>query len=409
MSLRHAIHCARVAERGKLDFVFLADSASVRNLDNPAIARERDHEHVKLEPFSLLAALATATRDIGLVGTASTTYNDPYNLARILASLDHLSNGRAGWNLVTGFSLDEARNFGLDAIAPSAERHARAREFVTVMRGLLESWGADAFVHDKRSGIMFDCGRMHRIEHRGDFFQVRGPLDVARSPQGMLPVITAGYSEEANAFTGEIADMVYAAAPNIELARQYYADLKARVPRFGRLPHQLKVLPGIMPFIGGSKQEAQDKFDRLQEMIDPAIGVGMLAQWNFPDLRGYDIDGPVPEMTVKHGRYAAFSAALLERAQREKPTIRQLYEIVAAGFWQFGCIGTPAMIADAMEEWFTTGAADGFNIQTPYLPGVAEEFVDLVIPELQRRGLFRREYSPGTLSERLTLRERTIA
>jgi FMN-dependent oxidoreductase (nitrilotriacetate monooxygenase family) len=343
------------------------------------------------------------------VGTASSTYNEPYNLARTLASLDHISEGRAGWNLVTGFALDEARNFGCDQIAPSAERHARAREFVQVLRGLLTSWDTDAFPRDKASGIFFDRERMHRIEHEGKFFKVRGPLDVARSPQGMVPVVTAGYSEEANAFTAEVADMVYAAVPNIDMARNYYADLKGRLAHHGRQPHELKVLPGIMPFIGRTKQQAQDRFDKLQAMIDPAVGIGMLALWNFPDLRSYDIDEPVPEMEFTPGRYPGIGAALAERVRREKPTIRQLYEIVAAGFWQFGCIGTPEMIADAMEEWFTTGAADGFNIQTPYLPGAAEDFVDLVIPELQRRGLFRTEYDGKLLGERLFPTEEVLA
>ena len=404
MNLRHAVECARIAERGKLDFVFLADIAAVRNLDNPAIAREREHEHVKFEPISLLAALATATSEIGLVATASTTFSEPYNLARSLATLDHISGGRAGWNLVTGFSIDEARNFGQDAMAPSPIRHARAREFVQVLRGLLASWDADAFPRDKASGIMFDRSRMHRLEHRGEFFQVRGPLDVARPPQNRMPIVTAGYSEEANEFTAEVADMVYAAAPTIALAREYYADLKGRLPRHGRSPDQLSVLPGLMPFIGRTQWEAEDRFAKLQAMIDPQVGLGMLALWNFPDLRGYDLDGPVPDVEVTAGRYASLSAGLLERVRRERPTIRQLYEIVAAGFWQFGCVGTPVHIADAMEEWFTTGAADGFNIQTPYLPGCAAEFVDLVVPELQRRGLFRREYSGATLQRRLAQR-----
>jgi alkanesulfonate monooxygenase SsuD/methylene tetrahydromethanopterin reductase-like flavin-dependent oxidoreductase (luciferase family) len=389
MSLRHAVNCAVIAERGKLDFVFLADTGAVRNLDNPAIAREREHEHVKFEPISLLAALATATTDIGLVGTVSTTYNQPYHLARALASLDHISKGRAGWNLVTGFAIDEARNFGADAIAPSPMRHARAREFVQVLRGLFA--GGD-------------------LDHHGAFFDVRGKLDVARPPQDHMAIVTAGYSEEANAFTAEVADMVYAAAPTIAVARDYYADLKNRLPLHGRTPDQLKVLPGIMPFIGRTQMEAEDKFAKLQSMIDPPVGLGMLALWNFPDLRGYDLDGPVPEVAVTAGRYASFSAGLLERVKREKPTIRQLYEIVAAGFWQFGCIGTPVTIADAMEEWFTTEAADGFNIQTPYLPGCAEDFVDLVIPELQRRGLFRGDYKNGeTLQQRLGLGAKAAA
>jgi FMN-dependent oxidoreductase (nitrilotriacetate monooxygenase family) len=409
MSLRHAVNCAVIAERGKLDFIFLADTGAVRNMDNPAIAREREHEHVKFEPISLLAALATATTDIGLVGTVSTTYSQPYNLARALASLDHISKGRAGWNLVTGFAIDEARNFGADSIAPSPVRHARAREFVHVLRRLLASWDADAFPRDKQTGIMFDPAKMHRLDHHGEFFDVRGPLDVARPPQDHMPIVTAGYSEEANAFTAEVADMVYAAAPTIEIAREYYADLKNRLPQHGRTPDQLKVLPGIMPFIGRTQMEAEDKFAKLQSMIDPAVGLGMLALWNFPDLRGYDLDGPVPEVEVTAGRYASFSAGLLERVKREKPTIRQLYEIVAAGFWQFGCIGTPVTIADAMEEWFTTDAADGFNIQTPYLPGCAEDFVDLVVPELQRRGLFRTEYRGETLQQRLGLGAKVAA
>jgi N-acetyl-S-(2-succino)cysteine monooxygenase len=392
MSLSHAAHCARVAERGKLDFVFLADSAAVRNHGNPAIPREREHEHVKIEPLSLLAALATSTGEIGLVATVSTSYIEPYPLARALASLDHISGGRAGWNLVTGFSPEEAQNYGFDAVAPSPERHARAREFVQVLRGLL--------------GINAD--RMRPIEHEGRFFKVRGPLDVPPPPQDRMPIITAGYSEEANEFTAEVADMVYAAAPNIEVARSFYADLKNRMPRHGRQPNQLKVLPGIMPFIGRTMAEAEDKFAKLQSMIDPAVGVGMLALWNFPDLRGYDLDGPVPEVEVRSGRYAAFSASLLEQVKRDKPTIRQLYETVAAGFWQFGCVGTPATIADAMEEWFTTGAADGFNIQTPYLPGCAEDFVDMVVPELQRRGLFRTEYDGATLQGRIRRRQAAV-
>ena len=387
MSLSHATHCARVAERGKLDFVFLADTAAVRNHGNPAIPREREHEHVKIEPLSLLAALATSTNQIGLVATVSTTFIEPYSLARTLASLDHISFGRTGWNLVTGFSPEEAQNYGFDGVAPSPERHARAHEFVQVLRGLLGGWDRP---------------------HEGDFFKVRGPLDVPPPPQDRMPIVTAGYSEEANEFTAEVADMVYASAPNIEVARTFYADLKSRLPGYGRHPNQLKVLPGIMPFIGRTMAEAEDKFAKLQSMIDPGVGLGMLALWNLPDLRGFDLDGPVPEVEARAGRYAALSASLLERVKREKPTIRQLYETVAAGFWQFGCVGTPTTIADAMEEWFTTGAADGFNIQTPYLPGCAEDFVDMVVPELQRRGLFRRDYDGATLQGRIRPRQAAV-
>jgi N-acetyl-S-(2-succino)cysteine monooxygenase len=385
--------------------VFLADTAAVRNHGNPAIPREREHEHVKIEPLSLLAALATLTNEIGLVATVSTSYIEPHALAHALATLDHISGGRAGWNLVTGFSAEEAQNYGFDAVAPSAERHARAREFVQVLRGLLDTSHREPIGRGKDSGTGFNPDGMRRIERQDTFFKVRRSLHMPPPPRDRMPIITAGYSDEANEFTAEIADMVYAAAPNIEVARTFYADLKNRMPRYGRQPNQLKVLPGIMPFIGRTMAEAEDKFAKLQSMIDPGVGVGMLALWNFPDLRGYDLDGPVPEVEVKSGRYAAFSASLLERVKRDKPTIRQLYEIVAAGFWQFGCVGTPSTITDAMEEWFTTGAADGFNIQTPYLPGCAEDFVDMVVPELQRRGLFRKEYEGKSLQGRIQPRQ----
>lgn len=403
LDFSHATACARIAERGLFDFVFLADVAAVRNLDDPAVARDREHEQVKNEPLALLAALAMVTERIGLIATASSTYNDPFMLARGLASLDHISGGRIGWNLVTGFSIDEARNYGFDEIIDSDIRHERAREFVAVANGLFDSWDDDAFPRDRKTGVYFDRAKMHFLDHRGKHFKVRGPLDVQAPPQRHLPIITAGYSDQANEFTAEIADAVYSAAPTIEVGRDYYADVKNRLPKYGRAPDTLKVLAGIMPFVGRTRQDARDRFERLQSLIQTEVGLGMLRLHNFPDLRGHDVDGPMPEVTLSRGRYDKFSDALLERVRREKLTIRQTYEIVSGGFWHLGKVGTAADIADEMEAWFTTGAADGFNIQAPYLPGAAQDFVELVVPELQRRGLFRTAYEEPTLRQRLGL------
>ena len=401
LDFAHYVECARIAERGKFDFIFLADVAAARNLDDPSIPRDREHEHLRMEPLALLAALAMVTERIGLVATASSTYNDPYMLARGFASLDHIAGGRIGWNLVTGFSRDEARNYGYDAVIASDIRHERAREFIDIVHGLYDSWDDGAFPRDRTTGIYFDRSKMHFLDHRGEHFTVRGPLDVQTPPQRHLPIITAGYSEQANEFTAERADAVYSAAPSVEVGRTYYADVKGRMAKYGRPPEVLKVLAGIMPFVGRTRAEAQAKFDRLQSLIQPEVGLGMLRLHNFPDLRDHDLDGPMPQVELSRGRYDMFSDALLERVRRENLTIRQTYEAISAGFWHLGKVGTATDIADVMEEWFTTGAADGFNVQSPFLPGAAADFVELVVPELQRRGLFHTEYEETTLRERL--------
>jgi alkanesulfonate monooxygenase len=403
MDFRHYLHCAALAERGLFDFIFLADSAAVRDLDNPAIAREMEHQIVKHEPVALLAALSAVTQHVGLVPTVSTTYIDPFNLSRSLASLDHMAGGRAGANLVTSFSLDEARNFGLDAVLDSATRHERAIEFVGVMKGLLDSWDDDAFPRDKATGLFWDRAKMRYLDHRGKHFKVRGPLDVVRPPQGHLPLFTAGDSDNAMDFSARCGDVVYGGQPDLASARAYYAGIKGRLAGFGRSPDDVKIMPGIMTYVGRTLGEAQDKFARMQALIEPKLGLGLLAVNNFPDYRGYDIDGPVPDLPPVAGRKVFFSGPLLEKVRAEGLTIRQLYERVSGGFWSLGVVGTPAMVADLMEEWFTTGAADGFNIQPPCIPVDAEDFVDLVIPELQRRGLYRTAPPDGTLRQRLGL------
>ena len=411
MSFPHMAHCAGLAEAGKFDFVFFADVAAVRNMDDPRVARHREQGHVKLEPLTLLSALAAVTSRVGLVATASTSFQEPYHLARRLASIDHLSEGRAGWNLVTSTSPDEARNYGQAQAQDSETRHDRAREFLQVVQGLWGSWEHDAFPRDRARGIYMDRAKMHRVNHEGRHFKVRGPLDVERPPQGTLPIITAGASANAQDLAAEVADVVYGGQPTLEGARAYYASVKDRLPRHGRMPSSLHMMPGIMPVIGRTQGEADDIFGRLQDLLHPDVGLGMLAINHFPDLRGHDIDAPMPEVTMSRehetaGREPELTLALMDRARRDKLTIRQVFDVICRGFWHFGMVGTAASIADTMEEWFTTGAADGFMVQPAFLPQGAEDFVTGVIPELQRRGLFRTEYEGRTLRENLGLTER---
>lgn len=403
MDFRHFVKCAQLAERGVFDMIFLADSAAVRDLDNPAIARDMEHQIVKHEPMALLAALSAVTRNVGLVPTVSATYNDPYNLTRALASLDHMSAGRAGANLVTGFSVDEARNFGLDKVQDSATRHERATEFVAVMRGLLDSWDDDAFPRDKATGQFFDKSRMRMLNHVGKHFRVRGPFDVAPTPQRHLPIFTAGDSDNAMEFSARCGDVVYGGQPDLAGARAYYAGIKTRAEKYGRDPAHIKIMPGIMTYVGRTVQEAKDKLDRMQALLDPRVGLGLLAVNGFPDYRGHDLDGPVPDIAPAGSGQKFFSSPLMAYVRKDGLTIRQLYETVSAGFWSLGVVGTPSMVVDVMEEWFTTGAADGFNIQPPCVPVDAEDFVALVIPELRRRGLVRPAYTGMTLRERLEL------
>ncbi len=408
MDFRHVARCAQAAERGKMDFIFLADVAAVRNLDDPRVARHREQGHVKLEPLTLVAALAGMTERIGLVPTASTSFNHPFALARRLASIDHLSDGRAGWNLVTSTSPDEARNFGQAEAQDSATRHDRAREFLRVVQGLFDGWEPGAFPRDRASGVYMDPGRMHRLNHAGRFFKVRGPSDVDRPPQGALPIITAGSSANAQDLAAEVADIVYGGQPTLDGARAYYASVKGRLPGHGRTPDSLRMMPGIMPVLGRTRMEAEDLFASLQDRLHPEVAHGMLAINHFPDLRDHDLDAPMPDVAInwQHetaGREPGLTQALMERARRERLTVRQVFDAVSRGFWHLGVVGTPAEVADTMEEWFTTAAADGFIVQPPLLPAGAEDFVDLVIPELRRRGLFRTEYEGLTLRENLGL------
>ena len=397
MSLQHFVRVIQAAERGLFDMGFLADGVGIRFHDEPKGALCRTAKNVQFEPLTLLSALAMVTKNIGLVATASTTYNEPYHVARKFASLDHISGGRAGWNVVTSVTDMEARNFNRDA-APGYVRYDRAAEFVAVVRGLWDSWEDDAFVRDKASGINYDPTKLHVLNHSGPNFKVAGPLNVARTPQGAPVIVQAGASEQGRELAAATADVVYAAAQTLEAAQAYYASVKGRMAKYGRHPDELKIMPVLMAIPGRTRQEAQDRYDILQELVDPLVGLGALSNY-LGDLSAYPLDGPVPEPPNRrmHSRAAIF----LDIARRDNLTIRQLYLSVAGGNGHRTVIGTPADIADAMEEWFHHEAADGFNILPPWLPGGLDDVVDMVVPELQRRGLYRTAYEGSTLRENL--------
>jgi FMN-dependent oxidoreductase (nitrilotriacetate monooxygenase family) len=402
---RSCIELAQIAERGLLDMVFFADVASVEHAGSPNHAMHRQHLVAKHDPLVLMSALAMVTRSVGLVGTVSTSYSHPFTVARAFASLDSLSGGRSGWNLVTSYSASERANYGVTSVPEPKIRYERAYEFVKVVNGLWESWDDDAFVCDVADTMYFDPAKMHMLGHEGPHFTVRGPLDVARSPQGRPVIVTAGDSDAAQELAAAHAEVLYAAGPDIEGARAYYRAVKARVPRYGRDPDSLLIMPAMMPFVAPTRAEAQAKLDRLQALIHPEVGLGMLFKM-FGDLRGCDVDGPLPDVATRQVDWARMDLAgeIMRKARAENLTIRQIYEIVGTGAdWHLTPVGTPADIADLLQEWFETGAADGFNMLPAYTPGSATDFVDLVIPELQRRGLYRTAYESSTLRGNLGL------
>lgn len=391
---------AQIAERALFDTIFFADSLAVDEGHLSSGAARLDG----LEPLTLLGALAASTEHIGLIATATATYNEPFHIARKFASLDRISNGRAGWNLVTSDNAAEAGNFGRDEHVAHADRYARAREFYDVVTGLWETWDEDAILADKAGGRYFDPSRVHRLDHRGEHFRVRGPLNVARSPQGRPIIVQAGSSEAGKTLAAQTADVVFTAQPNLQAAQAFYADLKGRLPQYGRTPDELKIMPGVFAVVGKTEEEAQQKFQQLQDLVDPRAGVALLGRMigNF-DLSGYPVDGPLPELPVTESGQRSRQQLFVDLARRENLTIRQLYLRIAGGRGHLTLIGTAKQIADELQAWFEQGAADGFNVMPPLLPTGLEDFATQVVPELQRRGLFRTRYEGSTLRERLGL------
>lgn len=402
MDIDFYVRLARRAEQGLFDLVFLADGVGLRQRDEPEGSLSRSNQNVELEPLTMLAAVAMMTKRIGLVATASTTYNEPYHIARKFGSLDHISRGRAGWNIVTSWSEAEAKNFNREQHLDYDTRYARAAEFVEVVKGLWDSWDPDAFPLDKDSGLFFDPAKMHVLNHRGPHFQVRGPLTVARCPQGYPVLVQAGASDQGQDIAAASADIVFTAQVELATAQAYYASVKERLPRYGRAEEDVLLLPGLLPIVGRTVAEAQAKFQQLQDLIHPLVGLSHV-YGPMGDLSGFPLDGPVPEPVDPEMRSRA--AVLLEHARANNLTIRQLYLAASSGRGHRTVIGTPAQIADHMQEWVEARAADGFNIVPSHLPVALDDFVDLVIPELQRRGLFRTMYEGETLRDNLGLKK----
>lgn len=398
INFKYFLESARIAEAAKLDMIFFADGVGIRGSDNPKGSLARDSKNAELEPLTLIAAIGASTSHIGLVATASTTYNEPFHIARKYASIDHISGGRAGWNVVTSWSQEEAWNFSRDEHLGYEERYERADEFVDVVKKLWDSWEDDSFIRDKKSGIFYDETKLHIPNHKGKHFKVRGPLNSARTPQGRPIIVQAGAAEAGREIAAKSADVVYSAPFNIKAAQEYYKDLKSRLAKYGRTDDQLLIMPGVTTYVGKTRQEAQDKYDQLQELIDPLSGLSVLAS-TLGDLSGYDVDGPVPDVTS--GAVNSIGQGLIEIARRDNLTIRQLYKLRASGSRQI--IGTASDIADDLEAWFKGGAADGFNLCPATLPHGLTDFVELVIPELRKRGLFRTDYEANTLRGNLGL------
>jgi len=403
VNIDHYIRLAQTAERGKFDQVFVADSPGVWHQGSKeSFSRQGRVSH--FEPVTLWAALSVVTKHIGFVATASTTYEDPYLLARKFASLDHISKGRAAWNVVTTGAENVYGNFGFDKHPDPEIRYRKAHEFLDVVTGLWDSFEDDAFTRDKASGVYFDPDKLHALDHVGDYLKVAGPLNIERSPQGHPVIVQAGSSEPGRELAAATAEAIFTAWTSLEEAQAFYRDVKGRLAKYGRRPEQLLVLPGISPVIGRTQEEAEAKWAELQQLIHPAVGLGTIERfWPGEDLSTWDLDAPPPYYPTPAAGKNSRHQVVIELARREGFSVRQLYEYLAGARGHWVVVGTPQTIADQMQTWFEQGAADGFNVMPPVLPQSLDEFVDLVIPELQRRGLFRTEYEGTTLRENLGL------
>ena len=386
---------ARTAERGKFDLLFLGDGLKAGVDDHPSFT-------VRFEPVSMLAALAATTTHVGLGATSSTTYGAPWTVARAFATLDHLSHGRAAWNAVTSSNAEAGGNFGRNH-PPHALRYEIAEEFVDVVRGLWDCWDDGAILADRTTGRYIDATKVRALDHKGRHFDVKGPLNIGRCPQGLPIIIQAGASEPGQQLAARTADLVFSVVQDMAESKAAIATLKSRMPGFGRNPTDLKILPGVMPIIGRTRTEAQDLLATLQSYVDDTNALSMLSNRLGQDMSRFPLDGPVPDLPLPDTSHG-FARTMLAKAHRDRMTLRQLYDLTAAARGHWVLCGTPADIADTLQEWYEAGAADGFNILPPWFPGAFDDFVDHVVPELQRRNLFRREYAGTTLRDHLGLK-----
>ena len=394
----HLKRFALTLERAKFDAFFMADHLAVLNM--PLDALKHSHTVTSFEPFTLLSALAVVTERLGLVATGSTTFDAPYHVARRFASLDHLSGGRAGWNIVTTSNPDAALNFGMSDHMEHGERYRRAREFYDVVTSLWDSWADDAFVRDVEQGLYFDPDKLHVLNHKGKYLSVRGPLNIARPVQGWPVVVQAGASDAGRQLAAETAEAVFTAQGSAAAGREFYADVKGRMEKAGRDRDHMKIMPACFVVVGDTVDEARAKRARLDSLVYYDNAIASLSIALGHDASRFDPDKPLPDAIPESNASKSARERVVQMAEREKLTVRQLAQRLG-GYSGLAMVGTPATIADEMEEWLHTQASDGFTIMFPYLPGGLDDFVEKVVPELQRRGLFRREYEGTTLRENL--------
>ena len=386
-------------EAARFDAFFMADHLAVLNM--PMEALKRSATPTSFEPFTLLPALAEATEHIGLVATGSTTYDEPYHVARRFASLDHISGGRAGWNIVTTSNPDTSLNFGLEEALEHSDRYARAREFYDVVTGLWDSWADDAFLQDQESGIYFDPEKLHVLDHKGKYFSVRGPLNIARPIQGWPLIVQAGSSDAGRQLAAETAEAVFTSHSDLAAGQQFYTDVKARAARVGRDGDHIKILPACFVVIGDTVEEARAKRAKIDSLVHFDSAIASLSIALGHDASKFDPDGPLPDIPESNAS-KSWRERAIKMAAREDLTVRQLAQRLG-GYAGAAMVGTPETIADEMAEWLETRGSDGFTVMFSHLPGGLDEFCDRVVPELQRRGLFRREYAGATLRENLGL------
>ncbi|MGC1330519.1 LLM class flavin-dependent oxidoreductase [Pseudomonas sp.] len=398
-NFQHLKRLAQTLERGKFDAFFMADHLALLNM--PLDALKRSHTATSFEPFTLLSALSQATEHLGLVATASTSFDEPFHIARRFASLDHLSNGRAGWNIVTTSNPDAALNFGLEQHLDHDQRYARAREFYDVVTGLWDSWADDAFVRDVRSGEFFDPAKLHTLNHKGEHLSVRGPLHIARPVQGWPVIVQAGSSEPGRQLAAETAEVIFAAPATLEEGRAFYADVKARLAPLGRERDHVKILPAAFVVVGDTLQQARDIRARLDSLVHYQSAIASLSIALGTDASRFDPDGYLPPIPQTNDSQSS-RERVLAIADREQLTVRQLAQRLG-GYAGLAFVGTAQTIADQMQEWLEREGSDGFNVMFAWLPGGVDDFVDKVVPELQGRGILRREYEGSTLRDNLGL------
>ena len=398
-NLNHIIRFIQKLEEGKFDTFFMADHLALLNM--PIEALKRSATPTSFEPMTLLSALAMVTKKIGLVATSSTTYDAPYHVARRFASLDHISGGRSGWNIVTTANPNASRNFGIEFQMEHDERYSRAKEFYDVVTGLWDSWEDDAFVRNQKTGIFFDTEKMHILNHQGKYLKSRGPLNIGRPIQGWPVIVQAGASNAGRQLAAETAEVVFTSQPTIDHAREFYSDIKGRMKQIGRNPRHMHILPACMVIIANSLEDAKERRAKLDSLVHFESAIASLSIALGTDASVFDPDEMLPDIPETNAGQSSREKAI-RIAEEECLTVRQLAQRIG-GHSSLCLMGPPELVADQMEEWLSTGGADGFTIQFPYLPQGLDDFVEKLVPILQRKGIFREDYEGDTLRENLGL------